>query len=127
MGGRGSVRAADDFLRCLIQRLGRSSHSRAGTRRPSGRMNTGDEKGMKDTEQPKRNTEHEKAFFTAIRQGSFDEVKAMVAKTPGLLNAFNYESFGATPLTMVSFCGARQMMDVLLDLGVDINLSLIHI
>lgn len=76
---------------------------------------------MAGSDQVKKNTKDEKTFFTAIRQGSFEEVKAMVAKAPELLNAFNYESFGATPLTMVSFCGARQMMDVLLDLGVDIN------
>jgi ankyrin repeat protein len=69
----------------------------------------------------KSNTDSEKAFFKAIAAGDQAQVRSMVAGDVKLLSAFDYDSFGATPLTSVCFSNRRPIVDLLLDLGVDPN------
>ncbi|MEO1614646.1 MAG: ankyrin repeat domain-containing protein [Planctomycetota bacterium] len=67
------------------------------------------------------NTAIEKEFFSAIESGKTDEVRRFVLDDPGLLNSFNANCFGATPLTTVTFKDDREMVRVLLELGADPN------
>lgn len=67
----------------------------------------------------KTNTPREKQFFSAIKNGQVDTVRSMVVETPKLLEAFDYESFGGTPLNIVVFKEDVEMIGVLLDLGAD--------
>ncbi len=68
-----------------------------------------------------KNTKRESEFFDAIKNGQPNEVRSFVAEHPELLQARDAGSFGGTPLNIPIFRGDRQMVDVLLDLGVDPN------
>jgi ankyrin repeat protein len=70
---------------------------------------------------PKQNTAEEKALFHAIRNRQAEEIRQRVADHPSLLFAYDENAFGATPLTLACFRNDREMIDLLLDLGVDVN------
>lgn len=70
----------------------------------------------------KSNTDLEKKFFLAIKNGHLKSVDDMVKNDPNLLEAYDYDEFGATCLNLA--CGHRnnmEMVNKLIDLGVDIN------
>lgn len=70
-------------------------------------------------DQMKSNTDQEKQFFDAIRSGDIERMHDFVTKNPELLNAYDYDCFGATPLTSVAFKDDREMVAALLELGAD--------
>ncbi len=70
---------------------------------------------------PGRNTAEEIAFFVAIRNRQFDEIRKQVSSRPSLVLACDENSFGATPVTLACFRNDREMVDFMLDLGVDAN------
>jgi ankyrin repeat protein len=67
----------------------------------------------------KQNSPLEIAFFQAIAEDRFDEVRRLVAQDRSLLLAFEHTNFGATPLTRGCFGNQLAMARVLLDLGMD--------
>ena len=69
----------------------------------------------------KQNNQQEKDFFTAIDLGQYDDVKAMAQKDASLLTAYHYNCFGGTPITICSNHTDTKMIDLLLDLGADID------
>lgn len=69
----------------------------------------------------KKNTTLEASFFRAIKQNDQDQVKKAIKTNPELLLAHDYQSFGATPLTLLSNGSKRDMLDLLLELGADPN------
>lgn len=69
----------------------------------------------------KTNTELETRFFDAVKSGDVGTVRKCIAEDRELLQAYDYKSFGATPLTAVVFKDDREMIDVLLELGADPN------
>ena len=69
----------------------------------------------------KSNTKTEKEFFSAIKGLDIDRVRKFVQSDSQLLNAYDYDSFGATPLTLCSFAAAKEMIDQLIQLGADVN------
>ncbi len=74
-----------------------------------------------EEKQPGSNTVGEQEFFLAIRNRRSDEIRQRVAADPSLLLAYDRNSFGATPLTLVCSHQNQEMIDLLLDLGVDVN------
>ena len=68
-----------------------------------------------------KNTTQEEAFFDAIKMGDLAAVRRTVEEDLRLLDAFDYRSFGATPLTLATFCGSKNMIEELLNLGADPN------
>jgi ankyrin repeat protein len=62
-----------------------------------------------------------KEFVKAVRSGDLDMVRSMAAANPALLGATDPDRFGATPLIHAVGAGERAMVDLLLDLGADIN------
>jgi ankyrin repeat protein len=73
------------------------------------------------TSATKFNTQEEKTFFTAIDQCDFHSVRSMVANNPSLLDSYDHNCFGATPLTRVCFGGYIESAKVLIELGADVN------
>ena len=69
----------------------------------------------------KTNTELETRFFDAVKSGDVGTLRKCIAEDRELLQAYDYKSFGATPLTAVVFKDDREMIDVLLELGADPN------
>jgi ankyrin repeat protein len=69
----------------------------------------------------KTNTSEEKAFFQAIANCHIRSVEAMVTANRHLLDAYDYECFGATPITRAGFAGDREMIQTLIDLGADVD------
>lgn len=67
------------------------------------------------------NSAAERAFFEAIRQGQAAVVREQVAADPALLDAYDDNAFGATPLTLVTLRDDRSMIETLLELGADPN------
>lgn len=67
------------------------------------------------------NTTAERAFFDALGRDDLAAVEAMVVADATLLDAFDYRCFGATPLTRVAFGKRLEMVQLLLNLGADIN------
>lgn len=63
----------------------------------------------------------EQAFFEAIRNRQFGELRKLVAAAPSLLMAYDEKSFGATPLTLATLRQDRDAIDVLIDLKVDVD------
>ncbi len=66
-------------------------------------------------------TDTTRPFFEAIRNRRMDEVRDRVGQDESLLMAYDEKAFGATPLTLVCFHEDREMIDLLLELGVDVN------
>ncbi|MGH7506993.1 MAG: ankyrin repeat domain-containing protein, partial [Longimicrobiales bacterium] len=62
-----------------------------------------------------------KELVAAIRRGDADAVRALVAGAPSLLSAHDPECFGATALIHAANCDDREVVDVLLDAGADID------
>jgi ankyrin repeat protein len=71
-----------------------------------------------DTRVPNPNL---KLFIHAIRAGNQNTVRSLAAKDSSLINATDPDSFGATPLIHAVNTDSRPMVDLLLDLGADIN------
>jgi len=69
------------------------------------------------------NTDSENQFFSAVKAGNIDIVNSLVSKSPELLGAFDYSSFGGTALNVSIFCNQRTMVENLLDLGADPNVK----
>lgn len=69
----------------------------------------------------KTNTAEEREFFNAIATGRIDTVRDLVGSRPELLDAYDYGSFGATPVTRVCFHGNRAMLEALVGLGADLD------
>jgi len=67
------------------------------------------------------NTNEEKDFFNAIDNSQFDEVNRMAKANPTLLTAYHYNCFGGTPLTVCANQQEYSMIDLLIDLGADVN------
>ena len=67
------------------------------------------------------NTQQERTFFDAVSSGQIDTVRALAAQHPELLDAFDYQSFGATPVTSASFAGSLEMLKALIALGADLD------
>ncbi len=67
------------------------------------------------------NTAAESDFFDAICRGQMDEVRRRVSADRSLLDAYNYNAYGATPLTQIVFQDDRAMIDTLIDFGADLN------
>ncbi len=62
-----------------------------------------------------------KAFVQAVHKGNLQLVRSLAATHPGLIHAHDPHCFGATPLIRAVQAGDRAMVDLLLDLGADIN------
>jgi ankyrin repeat protein len=70
----------------------------------------------------KTNTETEKAFFDAVRNGRTDDVRRMVKDDPSLLRAYDHREFGAPCLNLAGgFRRNFEMVELLLELGADPN------
>lgn len=69
----------------------------------------------------KTNTDIEREFFIAIKAGDVKAVRKFIGDLPELRDAYDYNSYGATPLTAVAFKNDREMIKTLLELGVDPN------
>jgi ankyrin repeat protein len=71
------------------------------------------------------NSQVEREFFDAIQSGQLDQVRHLVKSTDGLLQAYDYRNFGATPITSIAFRGADchdlLMVDLLIELGADVH------
>jgi len=61
------------------------------------------------------------AFFGAVRAGDAAAVRAAVAARPALLSATDLDHFGSTALIQAVGADDRAMVDLLLDLGADVN------
>ena len=62
-----------------------------------------------------------KALVEAIKLGNTDLVRSMVIAEPALLAATDDHAFGATALLHAVGTESREMVDLLLDLGADID------
>lgn len=67
------------------------------------------------------NTPEQDEFFRILSVGDQEQIRALVAKAPAILDSFNYRSFGATPLTMACFANRPAIVELLLELGADPN------
>lgn len=67
------------------------------------------------------NTLEQMDFFRALSAGDANAVRSKAIANPGLLDAYDYRSFGATPLTMACFSGRRELVELLIELGADPN------
>jgi ankyrin repeat protein len=61
------------------------------------------------------------SFLQAVRAGDSAGVRAMAAAHPALLAATDSKNFGSTPLLAAVNSDSREMVDLLLDLGADID------
>lgn len=69
----------------------------------------------------KANNQQEIKFFDAIKSGDVQKVRACVKDDPALLSSYDYNAFGATPLTLVAFKKDREMIELLIELGADLE------
>ena len=60
-------------------------------------------------------------FFRAVRGGDLETVRAMASADPALVRATDPRCFGATPLIRAVDTDNRPMVDLLLELGADID------
>lgn len=67
------------------------------------------------------NDYHLKAFIHAVLAGDLNLARSLAATHPGLLRAHDPHCFGATALIRAVQFGDRAMVDLLLELGADIN------
>jgi ankyrin repeat protein len=67
------------------------------------------------------NTPQQKDFFAAILDGDAQTVQTMATKHPELLSAFDYQYYGATPITRACSRGDRKTITVLVERGADID------
>jgi len=66
-------------------------------------------------------TKDQRAFFSAIKNGDVNGVTGSLRADPALIEAFDREEFGATPLNLAAARGHLDVVDVLLAHGADIN------
>ena len=69
----------------------------------------------------KVNSPDEIEWFNAIKNDDQELVRDKVKKDPSLLQAFDYNAFGGTPITIICSTERKEMIDLLIDLGADIN------
>jgi ankyrin repeat protein len=69
----------------------------------------------------KTNTPQARDFFDAIAKGRIESVRKLVGNAPQLLQAFDYDCFGATPITRICFSDDRPMLKALVELGADVD------
>ena len=67
------------------------------------------------------NSPVEREFFDAVAEGRIDDVHRLVSEAPELLQAYDNQCFGATPITRVCFSGDMEMLRLLVELGADVN------
>lgn len=60
-------------------------------------------------------------FFASIKEGKSDRMLSLLEDDPSLLNAYDNSNFEATPINVAIYSGNKEMIDVLLDHGADIN------
>lgn len=60
-------------------------------------------------------------FFTAIQNAEHDKVRGLLKKEPPLLEAFHDAFYGATPLNVAVQFQDKEMIDLLLDAGADVE------
>jgi ankyrin repeat protein len=68
-----------------------------------------------------RNTNEQIEFFRILADGDHGKIRAFAMMNPGILDSFDYRNFGATPLTWACFGNRRDLVELLVDLGVDPN------
>lgn len=68
-----------------------------------------------------KNSGEEISLFNAIKENDRVKVNQIVKDKPELLLAYDYRSFGATPLNLLSHGKDLGMVDLLLELGADPN------
>ncbi len=73
------------------------------------------------TRMTKTNTPQEREFFDAIAMGRIEVVQGLVESAPELLEAFDHNCFGATPVTRVCHIDDRRMLKTLIELGADVD------
>ena len=61
------------------------------------------------------------SFVRAVRSGDTGSVRSMAAANPALVGSTDPDCFGATPLIHAVGANDRTMVDLLLDLGADID------
>src|ERR1043165_10140228 len=61
------------------------------------------------------------AFFQAVRRGDRATTRALASANPALVRATDVKCFGTTPLIAAAEAADRPMVDLLLELGADIN------
>ena len=67
------------------------------------------------------NTNEQIEFFRTLTDGDHEKIRAFAMMNPGILDSFDYRNFGATPLTWACFGNRRDLVELLIDLGVDPN------
>jgi ankyrin repeat protein len=67
------------------------------------------------------NTPEQSVFFRTLAAGDRESIRAAVARSPELLESFDYRNFGATPLTWACFSNRPALVDLLIELGADPN------
>ncbi len=67
------------------------------------------------------NTPEQNEFFRVLSLGDQEQIRGIVAKTPKILDSFDYHNFGATPLTFACFANRPAIVELLLELGADPN------
>lgn len=67
------------------------------------------------------NSNREKAFFAAVKNGDQDTVVRMGKEHTELLRAYDYDEFGAPPLNLAGQRNDLSMMETLVELGADVN------
>lgn len=66
-------------------------------------------------------TDERSGFLRAVREGDAARVRSLAGRTPSLVGATDPHAFGATPLIIAAGADDRAMVDLLLDLGADID------
>lgn len=72
-------------------------------------------------DQPTTNTPEVKAFMQSVRDRDVAAIRSYLRKTPDLVHAYDYEAFGATALIHAANQQNRELVDLLLKAGADIN------
>lgn len=67
------------------------------------------------------NSSFQREFFDAVAEGRTDDVRRLVNEAPELLQAYDDQCFGATPITRVCFSGDMEMLKLLVERGADVN------
>lgn len=69
----------------------------------------------------KVNSPAERAFFDAVSNGDVDTVERMVRDDAALLDAYDHQCFGATPITRACSTGSHSVLEALISMGADVN------